>query len=130
MVISVDLDGLKPINDIHGHNEGDNAIITVAKTLNSIAINNEIVSRFGGDEYVVAGVCDSPEYAQNYVDRLNNCLEYYNKNSHKPYIISASSGIYCTKVSPEDNIVIDDLIKTADETMYIQKQSKHYNRGR
>lgn len=130
MVISVDLDGLKPINDIYGHNEGDNAIITVAKTLNSIAINNEIVSRFGGDEYVVAGVCDSPEYAQNYVDRLNNCLEYYNKNSHKPYIISASSGIYCTKVSPEDNIVIDDLIKTADETMYVQKQSKHYNRGR
>ena len=130
MVISVDLDGLKPINDIHGHNEGDNAIITVAKTLNSIAINNEIVSRFGGDEYVVAGVCDSPEYAQNYVDRLNDCLDYYNKNSHKPYVVSASSGIYCTQVSPEDNIIIDDLIKTADEIMYTQKQAKHYNRGR
>lgn len=130
MVISVDLDGLKPINDIHGHNEGDNAIITVAKTLNSIAINNEIVSRFGGDEYVVAGVCDSPEYAQNYVDRLNDCLDYYNKNSHKPYVVSASSGICCTPVSPEDNIIIDDLIKTADEIMYTQKQAKHYNRGR
>lgn len=130
MVISVDLDGLKPINDIHGHNEGDNAIITVAKTLNSIAINNEIVSRFGGDEYVVAGICDTPEYAQNYVNRLNDCLNYYNENSHKPYKISASSGIYCTKVSVDDNIAIDELIKLADETMYIQKQSKHYNRGR
>jgi len=130
MVISVDLDGLKPINDKHGHNEGDNAIITVARTLNSIAINNEIVSRFGGDEYVVAGVCDSPEYAKNYVDRLNDCLDYYNKNSHKPYKVCASSGIYCTTLSMEDDVTIDDLIKIADETMYLQKQSKHYDRGR
>ncbi len=130
MVISVDLDGLKPINDIYGHNEGDNAIITVAKTLNSIAINNEIVSRFGGDEYVVAGMCDNKSYAENYVSKLNDFLNYYNENSHKPYKISASSGIYCTKVEAVENILIDDLIKYADESMYIQKQAKHYNRGR
>jgi diguanylate cyclase (GGDEF)-like protein len=130
MVLSVDLDGLKPINDIHGHNEGDNAIITVAKTLSSIAINNEIVSRFGGDEYVVAGICDEPDYAQHYVNRFNDFLEYYNQNSHKPYKISASTGIYCKKVDSANGLAIDELIKIADETMYIQKQSKHYNRGR
>jgi diguanylate cyclase (GGDEF)-like protein len=123
MVISVDLDGLKPINDIYGHNEGDNAIITVAKTLNSIAINNEIVSRFGGDEYVVAGMCDDQSYAENYVSKLNDFLNYYNENSHKPYKISASSGIYCTKVGSTDEILIDDLIKYADESMYTQKQA-------
>lgn len=130
MVVSVDLDGLKPINDVYGHNEGDNAITTVAKTLSSIAVHDEIVSRFGGDEYVVAGICDDPSYADRYVSLLNDRLDLYNQSSNKPYKLSASSGAYCTRVSSCNDIRIDELIKLADETMYTQKNAKHYNRGR
>jgi diguanylate cyclase (GGDEF)-like protein len=129
MVISVDLDGLKPINDLYGHKEGDNAITTIAKTLSSVAVSGEIVARFGGDEFVVAGICDDEQYAKSYVDHLNECLKYYNENSGKPYKVQASCGIHCTKVE-DHNVTIDDLIKVADEYMYIQKQSKKYDRRR
>ncbi|MGN1411585.1 MAG: GGDEF domain-containing protein [Oscillospiraceae bacterium] len=129
MVISVDLDGLKSINDLYGHKEGDNAIITIAKTLNSVAVTGEIVARFGGDEFVVSGICDNEKYAQNYVDRLNDCLNYYNQNSGKPYKIQASCGVYCTKLT-DFNTSIDSLVKIADEYMYYQKQSKKYDRHR
>lgn len=130
MVISVDLDGLKPINDIYGHKEGDNAITTVAKTLSSIAVNDEVVARFGGDEYMVAGCCETPEHAKQYVNRLKDCLDYYNNNSQKPYKVQASCGIYCTKVPSVNDIVIDDLIKIADEYMYKEKETHKYNRRR
>ena len=128
MVISVDLDGLKSINDTYGHQEGDNAIVTVARALEAAAENNEIIARFGGDEYIVAGICRTHTYADDFIKRFQNYLDDYNINSGKPYLVEASYGM--VKSVPDPDKSIDSFLKLSDELMYAQKSSRHTHYGR
>lgn len=127
MVISVDLDGLKGINDTYGHQEGDNAIVTVAKALEAASSGNEIIARFGGDEYVVAGVCETHTYADEFIERFKKYIDRYNDNSGKPYIVEASYGIVKSVPAPDKSI--DSFMKLSDELMYAQKSSRRSHRG-
>lgn len=98
MVISVDLDNLKLINDNFGHNEGDNAILTMANALKSAADENDICARFGGDEYVVFGKAKG-EYEMNaYIDKVNEYLSEYNLTSKsRTMYTAASADVLCRK---------------------------------
>lgn len=129
MVISIDLNGLKPINDTYGHAEGDNAIITVAKALISISMKDEICARFGGDEYVVAGVVDEDDsYIDEYTQKFQSYLDYYNQHSNKDYSVSASLGmVVCV---PNKEQTLDQCIKEADDKMYAIKAKHHLCRSR
>ncbi len=119
MMISIDVDGLKDINDEFGHLEGDNAIKTVAKALSSISIRDEICARFGGDEFIVAGINENEEYSHEFTDRFQEYIQYYNKHSEKPYEVRASVG---QTIGAEKEIHnIDELIATADQHMYENK---------
>ena len=121
MVISVDLDNLKLINDNFGHNEGDNAILTMANALKSAADENDICARFGGDEYVVFGK-GKGEYEMNaYIDKVNKYLSEYNLTSKKPYNVHGSFG-GC--ILPKGSkLHIDYYINKADSKMYVEKES-------
>ncbi len=120
MVLSIDLDGLKGINDVYGHNEGDNAIIITARSLSQTSDDSDIIlARFGGDEYVVAGMCKNDTYERDFIERFKKALDDYNKISGKPYTVQASCGIY--KRVPDKTYPIDEFIRTADELMYKQK---------
>lgn len=129
MVLSIDLNGLKPINDTYGHAEGDNAIITVARALMSISMKDEICARFGGDEYVVAGVVDQDDsYIQEYTEKFQSYLDYYNQHSNKEYTVSASLGmVVCV---PTADLTLDECIKEADDKMYAVKAKHHLCRSR
>ena len=129
MVISIDLNGLKPINDNYGHAEGDNAIITVAKALMSISMKDEICARFGGDEYVVAGIVDEDDsYVDEYTQKFQSYLDYYNQHSNKEYTVSASLGmVVCV---PHKDQTLDQCIKEADDKMYAIKAKHHLCRSR
>ena len=121
VIISADLDGLKHINDTFGHTEGDNAITTVGKALVSSAIQGEVCSRFGGDEFTVAGViADSDScYFVSFRFRFREYLHRYNSISHKPYQVESSIG-FC--IQPMDkNVDLDQMIKVADDRMYEDK---------
>ena len=121
VIISADLDGLKHINDTFGHTEGDNAITTVGKALVSSAIQGEVCSRFGGDEFTVAGViADSDScYFDSFRFRFREYLHRYNSISHKPYQVESSIG-FC--IQPMDkNVDLDQMIKVADDRMYENK---------
>lgn len=121
MVISVDLDNLKLINDNFGHNEGDNAILTMANALKSAADENDICARFGGDEYVVFGK-GKGEYEMNaYIDKVNKYLSEYNLTSKKPYNVHCSFG-GCI-VPKGSKLHIDYYINKADSKMYVEKES-------
>lgn len=121
MVISVDLDNLKLINDNFGHNEGDNAILTMANALKSAADENDICARFGGDEYVVFGK-GKGEYEMNaYIDKVNEYLSEYNLTSEKPYNVHGSFG-GCI-VPKGSKLHIDYYINKADSKMYVEKES-------
>lgn len=128
MVLSIDLDGLKGINDTYGHQEGDNAIVTVAKALEAASEGNEIIARFGGDEYIVAGICHTNTYADEFIERFKKYIDDYNENSDKPYYVEASCGV--VKSVPDPEKTVDNFIKLSDELMYAQKSARHTHRGR
>ncbi len=128
MVVSVDMDGLKTINDNYGHSEGDHAIRKLSNLLCQCADDNTIVARFGGDEFVVAGVCpDGEKTAKKFKSALKRKLDAYNEISDKPYKIAASVGVSITK--PDENTNLDELIELADSIMYRQKESRKKLRG-
>ncbi|NLZ45371.1 MAG: diguanylate cyclase, partial [Clostridiales bacterium] len=127
MVFVTDLDELKPINDLYGHIEGDNALIQVGRALDKAAVNGEICSRFGGDEFEVIGYDYTEELAQKFVQSFEKNLEEYNKNSQKPYRVSSSWG-YVVKAI-DSSVRFDEFIMLADKNMYAQKEYKKIARA-
>ena len=124
IIISADLDGLKHINDTYGHTEGDNAISTVGKALMPSAIQGEVCSRFGGDEFTVAGVIADMDdnYFESFHERFREYLRQYNQISRKPYLVESSIGFCFQKL--EDEIDLDQMIKIADDRMYENKKMR------
>lgn len=120
IVISVDLDGLKKINDSYGHLEGDNALIVTAQSLVKSAGENQICARFGGDEFIVAGPYDEDYDFEEHFQRL---LDIYNSESKKPYEVKASIGYVIKECDSFKDF--DELIKLADEKMYLQKTQRN-----
>ncbi|MGN0687885.1 MAG: GGDEF domain-containing protein [Oscillospiraceae bacterium] len=130
IIISVDMDGLKTINDTYGHAEGDIAIKAIADSLISVWEKNEICSRFGGDEFTVASICtDDPELVgKRLVKRITASLDEYNRTSGKPYKVSCSFGIHYDRIG--EDFVVDNLIKIADNLMYKEKATHKQSRCR
>lgn len=126
MIVSADLDNLKGINDTYGHAEGDNAIIKIADALNHASEGRFIAARFGGDEYVAAGICPSDEFSTEYINKINKYLDEYNKNSGKSYTVDASCGIY--KAVPAPGVSLDEFISEADKVMYSVKKRRKKGR--
>ncbi|MBE5961687.1 MAG: GGDEF domain-containing protein [Lachnospiraceae bacterium] len=128
MLISVDLDGLKYINDTYGHAEGDQALVAITKVLKSISHKNEICARFGGDEFIVAGrIPNDIDYMKEYNERLRAALREHNKASGKCYKIEASCGVFYDV--PSSQTSVDDFIREADTIMYNQKEKNRKYRS-
>lgn len=118
-VIMSDLDHLKTINDNYGHEEGDAAIQKVAEALTK-CYPDGLFTRFGGDEMlgVIKGSIDSNEV----IKAINDYLDDYNSKANKPYITSASIGVYHTPSSAR--LTLEELIKYSDDEMYIYKKKR------
>jgi len=123
VMIAVDMDGLKTINDRYGHQEGDAAIAETALILKQCFRESDIIGRMGGDEFAVLlleGV-DSP-LEQTLTDRLNKHLRARNENKGRDYQLSFSTGTF--HCAPECTKSLDELLSRADALMYQQKQNK------
>ncbi|MGH7890469.1 MAG: diguanylate cyclase, partial [Thermodesulfobacteriota bacterium] len=117
-----DLDGLKEINDAFGHNQGSQAIMETAEILRETFRTSDILSRFGGDEFVVLAKDISEDGEGIILERLQSNIEAHNVKSERPYKLSISVGIAC--YDPQDPISIDELLRRADESMYSNKRRK------
>ncbi|MBQ8841669.1 MAG: GGDEF domain-containing protein [Ruminiclostridium sp.] len=129
-IASVDLNDMKYINETFGHSEGDEALRMTAKALTLAAKetdDNIICSRFGGDEFVVAMLCngDAKEKSEQFHNNFDTVLEEINSTSGKKYKVSASIGLSCASVSEIESI--DELIDLADVMMYNDK-ARHKRR--
>ncbi len=129
-VISVDMDGLKTINDTYGHSEGDFAINSIGQALLLCADGNTVCARFGGDEFVVlifgGEDTSAKERGERFVIEVIAYLEQLNRNDGKEYGIECSFGLSCADI--RDDTVIDSLIKEADVLMYTEKAVHHGRR--
>ncbi len=126
-VMLVDMDGLKTINDKFGHGEGDNAIVEVSSVTRSVLGKNEIAVRAGGDEFYIIGV---GKYDEQKIKSKVGLVEYYinekNRNSSKGYDLSVSIGYHICPL--DDSTKIEQIIKFADEAMYVNKVARKKNR--
>lgn len=125
-LISMDLDGLKYINDTFGHAVGDEAIGTFGRMIRESA-TGRLSTRIGGDEFLVT-VFDvqAQQIAEGIEQKLRDQLVSYNKDAHRPYVLEASIGIYTDCIQEHS---IDFFMKKADALMYRNKQ-QHKNRRR
>ena len=117
VVVFADLDGLKQINDQHGHAAGDTAIRLVASALKSIFREADIVARWSGDEFVALMVEGSEEASQLIGSRLDAALVAL-APQNLPYVVSASVG--ATPLDPA--LPLRDAMERADAELYAQKK--------
>lgn len=122
MVLVIDMDGLKYINDKFGHAHGDLAIQTIADALRHAGMKGEICARVGGDEFGVVGINYSIEMQEEFIKRFYEYLDLFNANSDKSYIVSASYGACIT--NNDDERRFQDYYNTSDFLMYKQKTHK------
>lgn len=118
-VLGIDLDGLKPINDIYGHHEGDTALRAVGYAIQEAAMPGQIGARIGGDEFEVIFPCRDEEEAKRWVAVFEQSLENFNIKSHKPYEVHASLG-YVVGI-PQAGDSIESYMKESDNIMYRNK---------
>jgi diguanylate cyclase (GGDEF)-like protein/PAS domain S-box-containing protein len=118
----IDLDNLKEINDEFGHKEGDKTMIQVVKLFKSILREVDIITRMGGDEFLVIFSGSSLEEIPIIKERLNKELTRLNQFTKKPYEIGFSTGF--SHYDPTNPLSMDELIKIADERMYEEKKRK------
>ena len=118
-LVSIDMDGLKYINDNFGHSEGDFALISVADAVRSCLDDDEYASRNGGDEFAAILLSDDEKRAERFERNMNERLSYVNEWSDKPYPIHASMG-FCTVYKAGENIRA--AMKKADDLMYLNKK--------
>nr|MCR5278603.1 GGDEF domain-containing protein [Lachnospiraceae bacterium] len=121
-VIFLDVDGLKKVNDVYGHDEGDNLIKGVASVLKEVKRHGEIMMRYGGDEFVLLAPGYTDEQARKCIDQIEAGMETFNAQSSKPYLLEASIGYCITTLKNKDEL--NDLIENADREMYKNKAKR------
>jgi diguanylate cyclase (GGDEF)-like protein len=122
LLVSADLDGLKKINDGFGHHEGDRAIVDAGQILRQSFRESDIISRIGGDEFVIL-ITEKPEInAEVLFGRLRKNLEAHNRRVQRPYPFSISMGV--ATFDPQNPNDLNSLMIAADKSMYENKK-KH-----
>lgn len=118
-VLFIDIDKFKSINDTYGHDMGDKVLIMVADRLKSTVREEDMISRWAGDEFVcllleVKQEADVTRLAENIVNRISETCEF----NGTVISISVSIGI---AIYPADGKTADILFKNADTAMYKAK---------
>ena len=115
MVLGIDMDNLKYINDVYGHAQGDIALCTIAKAMQAACENDEICARMGGDEFEVFAFQYNQEMADGFVERFQSYLESFNKTNDLPYQVNASTEYTITE--PDSKKTLEDYIKESDSLL-------------
>ena len=120
-VMFLDVDRFKLVNDTLGHDIGDRLLVQVAERLQGCLRPNDIVARFGGDEFsVLLPNLPAPDAAIHVADRLVACLtEPVIAGDHELFV-SSSIGI---AISHEGQVLASDLLSQSDVAMYTAKEN-------
>ncbi len=118
-ILFMDLDKFKPINDVYGHQVGDEVLKLVARRLEKFARSSDTISRYGGDEFVILAYDCAKQDAKAFAERLIKAIEEPMKIDQLVLQLSASVGI---ATFPEDGDELTKLIRIADERLYIAKK--------
>ncbi|MEA2087018.1 MAG: sensor domain-containing diguanylate cyclase, partial [Candidatus Caldatribacteriota bacterium] len=122
LLLYLDIDDFKHINDTFGHKEGDRVLKEVVSLFKSTLREIDIICRIGGDEFLLIFPDSSLNDAPLIRERLSKNLEKLNQKLAKPYKIDFSIGL--SVYDPSNPLSIEELIKIVDENMYKEKKKK------
>lgn len=116
-VLLLDLDGLKRINDLHGHLTGNRALQRLAAVMKEHCRSTDLAVRYGGDEFAVILIDSDRGMAEQVAQRIENGLR---TDRGMPSIsVSIGVGIY-----PDDGHTAAELIEAADQQLYKYKRTE------
>ena len=123
VVMFIDLNGFKQINDVYGHNAGDEVLVIVAKRLELAIRNGDHISRLGGDEYVL-GLMMEKENLDEIETMANKFIDIISQPMNVEGLrvkVGASIGVAAYPIHGNS---IEALIEIADQRMYQAKKRK------
>ena len=119
-VVFLDLDGFKTVNDVYGHGMGDELLIALSVRMNEALREGDSLARIGGDEFVaVLTDLTTVEDCEPILERLLLATSEPVTIGDIVLNVSASMGV---TLYPQDKVNADQLIRHADQAMYIAKQ--------
>jgi len=119
VVMFLDLDRFKLVNDSCGHSAGDAVLVQVAERLTAVLRDSDTLARFGGDEFVVA--CDglnNRDLVLAFAQRIMDVFATPFVVSGQPFQLGASIGV---AVLDEEDLSLEGLLSDADSAMYFAK---------
>ncbi|SMP14985.1 diguanylate cyclase (GGDEF) domain-containing protein [Desulfurobacterium pacificum] len=120
LIIFLDLDNFKRVNDIYGHKKGDEVLRHVAQMLKEHFRKYDILARFGGDEFIL-GIILPPSSNRKEIEKILKRVENDIEKEFQEFGLSISYGI---AVSPDEGKDVQKLIQLADKRMYEMKKVK------
>ncbi len=124
VVMSIDMDHMKRINDVYGHLMGDEAIARMGRILQSVANEGYTPVHISGDEFLVYGIASTREEADQLTGKIREEIDRTNRED--PWIcdLSASLGSFAD-VPEKEGDEVDRFLTNADRNMYADKHQKH-----
>ncbi|WKY47907.1 diguanylate cyclase [Eubacteriaceae bacterium ES3] len=118
----LDIDGLKTVNDLYGHSEGDAYIRIITAVIKKMIRETDTLSRLGGDEFLLILPGLTIKEAQKVIERIKTELKKEIADNPKPYQPDFSYGI--ESLQAEEAVDVVKVLELADEKMYRNKTDK------
>ncbi|MEM6486306.1 MAG: GGDEF domain-containing protein, partial [Pseudomonadota bacterium] len=127
VLLFVDLDGFKAVNDEYGHRVGDQVLVETTRRVEKLLRPGDVIGRMGGDEFVVALDRASLSVADALAERLRGSFAramHLGEDGDLELRVGISIG---SAVWPFDGKCLEDLLEVADQRMYQNKRAKIEN---
>ena len=122
-ILMIDIDHFKKINDIHGHQIGDEVLVAAAATLSGEFRENDVLARFGGEEFLVIAPSTSVENAVGLAERLRVAAQAQTiQASHDPDGVQFTISIRVAGLG-EGTDTPETIVNAADGRLYCAKDS-------
>lgn len=117
-LVVIDIDHFKSVNDKYGHHKGDETLVHLARILKAVCRNEDLICRFGGEEFVVVLPMQALREGTELAERLRTRVESTISPTGKPITVSIGVAHY-----PEDGRDFEEVFGRADEALYKAKRT-------
>jgi two-component system, cell cycle response regulator len=126
----LDIDKFKRINDVHGHQTGDEVLRGVARIIQSQLRTSDTIARYGGEEFVVLLPQTAGQYALEIAERIRLAIAEGHFQSTDGHSVPTTISIGLAMLQPDEaalGVSLDNLVARADKALY---EAKHSGRNR